>query len=106
MRTDVGGIQDIIKESRIVYPDREKQESTEIGSSEAFQSLLEKSQKDPEAFWDEVASELHWFKPWEKTMSGNLPDFEFFQGGISNPSRSEERRVGKECRYQECQGQE
>ncbi|MFA1820786.1 acetate--CoA ligase [Virgibacillus oceani] len=86
MSTDMGGIKDIIKESKIVYPDIVKQGETEIGSSEAFQALLKKSQEDPEAFWNEAAKELHWFKPWEKTMSGSLPDFEFFQGGISNPS--------------------
>src|SRR5699024_5016261 len=85
LSTDAGGIHDIVRNSKIVYPEKEKQEATEMGSSEAFQALLKKSQEDPEAFWNEVAQELHWFKPWEKTISGKLPDFEFFQGGISNP---------------------
>ncbi|PAV28218.1 acetyl-coenzyme A synthetase [Virgibacillus profundi] len=85
LSTDLGGIQDIIKDSKIVYPDKARQESTEIGSSEAFQTLLQQSQEDPETFWNNVAKELHWFKPWEKTISGSLSDFEFFQGGISNP---------------------
>lgn len=85
MSTDVGGIQDIIKESKIVYPDKARQETTEIGSSEAFQTLLKQSQEDPATFWNNVAEELYWFKPWEKTMSGSLPDFQFFEGGISNP---------------------
>src|SRR5690625_7716621 len=56
-----------------------------MGSSEAFQRLIEKSQEDPATFWNEVAQQLHWFKPWEKTISGSLPDFEFFKGGISKP---------------------
>ncbi|WP_245799181.1 acetate--CoA ligase [Virgibacillus siamensis] len=85
MSTDLGGIHDIIRESKIVYPDKTKQGSTEMGSSEAFQTLLKQSQEDPETFWNEVAQELHWFKPWEETISGSLPDFEFFKGGISNP---------------------
>ncbi|WP_209300555.1 acetate--CoA ligase [Lentibacillus salicampi] len=85
MSADVGGIQDIIRESKIVYPDKERQKATGAGSSEAFENLLKRSQEDPEAFWNQVAQELHWFQPWKKTISGSLPDFEFFQGGISNP---------------------
>ncbi|AXF54987.1 acetate--CoA ligase [Salicibibacter kimchii] len=85
MTAKAGGIHTEIKNSRLVYPDPAKEQSTTLGSREAFQALLKKSQDDPEAFWDEVAQELHWFEPWEETMSGSLPDFEFFKGGISNP---------------------
>lgn len=85
MSTDVGGIQEIVKMSKLVHPNREEQEKTDLGSSEAFQALLKRSQEDPEAFWAEVANELHWFQPWKQTISGELPDFEFFQRGISNP---------------------
>ncbi|MUV37026.1 Acetate--CoA ligase [Lentibacillus sp. JNUCC-1] len=85
MQAESGGIHDIIKSSRVIYPDQEKQAATELGSSDAFQALLKESQEDPAAFWEKVASELHWFKPWEETISGSLPDFEFFKGGISNP---------------------
>src|SRR5699024_12847194 len=56
-----------------------------IESRESFQELLEKSQQDPESFWKEAAQELHWFEPWEETMTGSLPEFEFFKGGVSNP---------------------
>ena len=53
---------------------------------EAFQKLLEDSQRDPASFWDSVARELKWYEPWEETIQGELPDFKFFVGGISNPS--------------------
>src|SRR5699024_490426 len=85
MESEAGGIHDIIKNSKIVYPDQEKQTSTALGNSEEFKALLKESHDNPEAFWDKVAKELHWFKPWEETISGSLPDFEFFKGGISNP---------------------
>ncbi|GGK30843.1 acetyl-coenzyme A synthetase [Caldalkalibacillus thermarum] len=85
MSTNVGGIHEVIKNVQLVYPDEAKQRSTALGSSEAFQDLLKKSQEDPAAFWDEVARELHWFEPWQETIRGSLPDFEFFKGGISNP---------------------
>lgn len=81
-----GGIQEIVNQSRLVYPTKEEQKKTELGSSEAFYELLEWSHKDPEAFWAKMASELHWFKPWDETVSGELPDFEYFKGGISNPA--------------------
>ncbi|NSL50799.1 acetate--CoA ligase [Calidifontibacillus erzurumensis] len=83
---DVSGILKVIAESKLVYPSVEKQKKTTIGSSTAFQELLQKSQQDPAAFWDQVAKELVWYEPWEKTMSGGLPNFKFFEGGISNPS--------------------
>lgn len=82
---ELGGIQDIVKHSQLVWPELEKQQQTEMESQEAFQRLLEKSQHHPEAFWNEVAQELHWYEPWQETMTGSLPEFEFFKGGISNP---------------------
>ena len=82
---DVSGILKVIAESELVYPSEEKQAKTSIGSSKAFQELLEKSQQDPASFWDSVAKELSWYEPWKETMTGQLPDFRFFEGGISNP---------------------
>ncbi|WP_458413439.1 acetate--CoA ligase [Schinkia sp. CFF1] len=82
---DVSGILKVVAESKLVYPSEEKQAKTSIGSSQAFQELLQQSQQDPAAFWSNVAKELVWYEPWKKTMSGTLPDFRFFEGGISNP---------------------
>src|SRR5699024_9003593 len=82
---ELGGIQDIVKQSQLVWPELEKQQQTEMKSQEAFQKLLEKSQQDPETFWKEAAQERHWIKPGEETMTGSLPEFEFFKGRISNP---------------------
>ncbi|HHY73246.1 MAG TPA: acetate--CoA ligase [Bacillus bacterium] len=82
---DVSGILKVVADSTLVYPSEAKQSKTSIGSSIAFQELLEKSQQDPDAFWDSAAKELIWYEPWEKTMSGQLPGFKFFEGGISNP---------------------
>src|SRR5699024_11400113 len=64
----------------------EKVRSTPLGSREAFQNLLEQSRKDPATFWESVARELIWYEPWNETMRGELPDFRFFVGGVSNPS--------------------
>jgi len=83
---DISGILQVVSNSKLVYPEQEKVRSTSIGSSEAFQELLKQSQEDPAAFWDRAARELVWYEPWNETISGQLPDFRFFAGGISNPS--------------------
>lgn len=83
---DISGILQVVSNSKLIYPAEEKVRSTTIGSTEAFQELLKQSQEDPSAFWDQVARELVWYEPWNETISGKLPDFRFFTGGISNPS--------------------
>ncbi|HJV46586.1 MAG TPA: acetate--CoA ligase [Bacillota bacterium] len=81
---DVTGIQQILSNSVMVFPDKDKEQSSSLGSSKAFKELLLKSKANPSEFWDEVASELMWYEPWQETISGELPDFHFFKGGISN----------------------
>lgn len=50
----------------------------------SFYRLLEFSKKDPERFWESVASDLVWKKRWDTTMEGSLPNFRFFTGGYIN----------------------
>jgi acetyl-CoA synthetase len=83
---DISGILQVVSNSKLIYPAEDKVRSTSIGSTEAFQQLLKQSQEDPAAFWDRTARELVWYEPWNETISGELPDFRFFTGGISNPS--------------------
>jgi acetyl-CoA synthetase len=83
---DISGILQVVSNSKLIYPAEEKVRSTSIGSYEAFQELIKQSQEDPATFWDRAARELVWYEPWNETISGNLPDFRFFNGGISNPS--------------------
>jgi acetyl-CoA synthetase len=46
--------------------------------------MLSRALDDPEGFWGEVASELHWFRRWEKAFEWNYPDFSWFKGGVTN----------------------
>jgi acetyl-CoA synthetase len=82
---DVTGIQQVVANSKLIFPSKDKQQSTSLGSSKAFEELLLQSKEDPSAFWDKVARELMWYEPWQETITGDLPDFSFFKGGISNP---------------------
>ncbi|MCY8234980.1 acetate--CoA ligase [Priestia endophytica] len=83
---DINGISQVVANSKLMFPNKEKVRSTSIGSIEAFQELLRQSQEDPAAFWDSAARDLVWYEPWKETISGQLPDFHFFVDGISNPS--------------------
>ncbi|WP_330948463.1 acetate--CoA ligase [Virgibacillus sp. MG-45] len=82
---DQNRILQVVQQSKLVYSNRDKEQATTIKSREAFQDLLEFSQKDPDHFWETVAKDFIWYHPWEKTISGKLPNFQFFTGGISNP---------------------
>ncbi len=40
--------------------------------------------KNPEAFWENRAKELTWFKPWDKVLEWDLPFSKWFVGGKTN----------------------
>jgi acetyl-CoA synthetase len=52
----------------------------------AGQDLYAEADKDPEAFWERHAKELHWFKPWDKVLNWKPPHAEWFVGGKTNIS--------------------
>ncbi len=47
-------------------------------------SIYKKALKDPIKFWESVASELYWFKKWNKTFLHKPPYFHWFLGGKIN----------------------
>lgn len=51
-----------------------------------LKAMLERALRDPEGFWGEAARELHWFKPWNRVLEWNYPDFKWFVGGMTNLS--------------------
>ncbi|MFN4071204.1 MAG: acetate--CoA ligase [Thermus caldifontis] len=79
-------IEGVLKEERVFYPSEAFRQQAHIGSEEEYQRLYEESLKDPEGFWGRVASELHWFEPWQKVLEGDLPHAKWFVGGRTNLS--------------------
>ncbi|MFD3005040.1 acetate--CoA ligase [Thermus tengchongensis] len=77
-------IKGVLKEERVFYPSEEFRSKAHIKSEEEYQRLYEESLKDPEGFWGRVASELHWFEPWQKVLEGDLPHAKWFVGGKTN----------------------
>lgn len=74
----------ILRENRVFAPSAEFAANAHVGSEAAYQELYERSIADPEAFWAEVAQELHWFKPWTKVLDWQAPWAKWFVGGKFN----------------------
>lgn len=55
-----------------------------IGSVDAYERLYRRSLEDPEGFWSEAASELHWFRRWDRVLEWNEPHARWFVGGTTN----------------------
>jgi len=55
-----------------------------VPDMDAYRAMHERSIRDPEGFWGEVAKEFHWFTPWNKVLEWNLPDAKWFVGGTTN----------------------
>lgn len=84
---DNTGIESVLHENRIFNP----RPAAELGvsrwhidSMDTYRRMHEWSIADPDGFWSEIASELHWLKPWDNVIEWNLPDAKWFVGGQTN----------------------
>jgi len=51
------------------------------------ESIYEEADKDPVAFWEKAAEELHWFKKWDQVLDdSDKPFYRWFTGGTTNMS--------------------
>ena len=49
-----------------------------------YQKAYDEFRKDPDAFWDQIAQELHWFSPYSKVKEWNYPYARWFIDGKTN----------------------
>ena len=58
----------------------------QIKSFEEYQSAYKKSIENPEAFWEEIATNFKWHKKWDAVLNWNFsePKVEWFKGGQLN----------------------
>ena len=76
-----GQIDHLLQEtSEIQPPSHVYQQATLKNYDEVYQRSI----TDPETFWAEIASELDWFKPWDKIFQWDYPNFQWFLGGQCN----------------------
>jgi acetyl-CoA synthetase len=79
-------IESLLKERRVFPPSPEFASRAHIPSAAAYEKIWERAFKDPEGYWAEIASELHWFEPWTKVLEWDLPFSKWFVGGTTNLS--------------------
>ena len=75
-----------LREDRVFPPPPEFAATAHIQSLADYEALYARSIADPEAFWAEAASELHWFEKWSKVLDWQLPVAKWFAGGKTNLS--------------------
>jgi acetyl-CoA synthetase len=62
-------------------PDPSYRQNSWLGD---YSQAYEEFRKDPDAFWDKIAQELHWFSPYAKVKEWNFPYARWFIGGKTN----------------------
>ncbi len=79
-------IDSMLNERRVFPPPEEFRSRARISSEEDYRRMCAEAEADPEKFWGEVASELHWFEPWQKVLDWSAPWVKWFAGGKLNLS--------------------
>jgi acetyl-CoA synthetase len=77
-------IQSVLKETRVFPPPEEFSRAAHISSAAQLEQLRADAERDPEAFWAEIAKQLHWFTPWNRVLDWNPPFAKWFVGGTTN----------------------
>lgn len=73
-----------LRENRVFPVPEAFVQNAHVKSLAEYDAMYQKSVADPEAFWAEVAKDLHWFEPWTKVLEWNLPWAKWFVGGKLN----------------------
>jgi acetyl-CoA synthetase len=76
-------------EEQLVYePSDSVTAKATIKTMDEYQKLYQKSVKDPEKFWGDLAEELEWKKKWNKVLEWDFskPEIKWFVGGKLNAS--------------------
>ncbi|MEC7696208.1 MAG: AMP-binding protein, partial [Planctomycetota bacterium] len=82
-----GQISTVMQEERLFPPSAAFAKAAHIGSLEQYETLWKQAAEDSEGFWAKLAKEeLHWFKPFTKTLDWKAPLAQWFVDGKTNVS--------------------
>jgi len=70
----------MIKRGDLYFPSEEFKKKAWVKDKKIYQE----AGKDPVKFWEKLAKELYWFKPWKKAFLHKPPYFKWFVGGKIN----------------------
>ncbi|MFM8411920.1 MAG: acetyl-coenzyme A synthetase N-terminal domain-containing protein, partial [Alphaproteobacteria bacterium] len=80
-------IESVLQERRKFDPPGDFAREAHVKSFAEYQAMVEAADRDPEAFWADVAREhLDWFHPWSKVLEWEPPFAKWFVGGKLNVS--------------------
>jgi acetyl-CoA synthetase len=79
-------IESRLNEQRVFKPSPEFSASAHIRDLAEYEAMSKAALADPEKFWADIASELHWFKKWHTVLEWNFPFSKWFIGGKTNLS--------------------
>jgi acetyl-CoA synthetase len=79
-------IDSVLAENRVFDPPAAFRSGAHINSMEEYERLYREAEADPQKFWGDIASQLHWFKPWDQVLEWNCPWAKWFAGGQINLS--------------------
>jgi len=90
-KENAGQVESVYIEKRVIDPPKDLVEKAHIKSFEEYKGFYDRSIKDPEGFWGEMAEKhLDWFKKWDGPVeSYDFTDdihIKYFQGGKLNAS--------------------
>ena len=79
-RAGTGGIDELLEEQQVISPSDEFRAGADVTTDEMYKRAAE----DPEGYWAEWASQLHWSEPWHTVLEWDAPDAKWFVGGKLN----------------------
>ncbi|MBI5524344.1 MAG: acetate--CoA ligase [Desulfarculus sp.] len=80
----------VVEKGGKYYPPQSFVDKAYIKDMGTYQKMYERSIKDPEGFWGEMAEGFHWQKKWDKVLSYNYHrskgpiNIKWFEGGKTN----------------------
>jgi acetyl-CoA synthetase len=81
-------IDSVLREDRVFPPSADFSRQAHIASRADYDRLYERSVRDPENFWAEMALRLRWSAPWQRVLDWQPPFAKWFVGGRLNVSEN------------------